>query len=99
MTSNERLEATVRGDVQGVGFRWFVRRQAAALDLTGWVANAPDGSVRVVAEGSVASLDRLLPVLHEGPAGAHVERVEIRRLPATGAFGAFDIRAQGHRGD
>ena len=52
----QRLVATVRGMVQGVGFRWFVQREAARLGLDGWVANQVDGSVEVVAEGPDAAL-------------------------------------------
>jgi acylphosphatase len=99
MTDRQRLEATVRGDVQGVGFRWFVQRQAAALGLDGWVANAPDGSVQVVAEGAPASVERLLALLQEGPSAARVERVEARHQPATGSIRGFQIRAGAHRGD
>ena len=54
-----RLEATVRGRVQGVGFRYFVVRRALELGLVGWVANGADGSVRCVAEGPSAALDAL----------------------------------------
>jgi acylphosphatase len=99
MTDRRRLEATVRGDVQGVGFRWFVQRQAAVLGLDGWVANAPDGSVQVVAEGAPASVERLLALLNEGPPAARVERVEARHQPATGSMRGFQIRAGAHRGD
>ena len=55
----ERLEATVRGRVQGVGFRYFVVRRAMQLDLAGWVANAADGTVVCVAEGAPDALDTL----------------------------------------
>src|SRR5439155_20058522 len=55
----QRLEATVRGRVQGVGFRYFVVREAMELGLVGWVANAADGSVVLVAEGPPAALDAL----------------------------------------
>ena len=48
----ERLDATVRGRVQGVGFRYMVLEEAHRLGLAGWVANEPDGSVRCVAEGT-----------------------------------------------
>jgi acylphosphatase len=95
----ERLEATVRGMVQGVGFRWFVVRHARRLHLTGWVANQPDGTVRVVAEGPSGALDELSAALRDGPAGAHVSAVDGHRLPATGGFARFEIRARGHAGD
>jgi acylphosphatase len=97
--TNQRLEATVRGGVQGVGFRWFVRRLAAQRGLTGWVANQPDGSVQVVAEGSRDALEELLGLLHNGPSGAVVSSVDDHWLPASGAFSGFDIRASGHSGD
>ena len=48
--TGQRLVAIVRGQVQGVGYRWFVQREAARLGLQGWVANQLDGSVEVVAE-------------------------------------------------
>ena len=94
-----RLEATVRGDVQGVGFRYFVLRRANALDLHGWVANEADGSVRCVAEGPSGALDELLEVIRRGPPGSRVEDVTATRLPATGSFERFSVRASGHRGD
>lgn len=94
-----RLEAVVRGHVQGVGFRYFVRRRAQALGLTGWVANEADGSVRCIAEGDPATLDELEALLRRGPASARVSGVEVRRMTATGAFDGFGVRASGHRGD
>jgi acylphosphatase len=66
----------VRGVVQGVGFRWFVLREAQRLELRGWVSNLRDGSVEVVAEGPPASLSELERVLARGPSAARVERVE-----------------------
>lgn len=97
--SDERLDATVRGRVQGVGFRYFVIHRAMDLDLTGWVANEPDGSVRCVAEGPRSALERLLGSLETGPAGAVVERVTTAWGPATSAFRSFEVRSGGHRGD
>jgi acylphosphatase len=96
---NERLDATVRGYVQGVGFRWFVVRHAARLGLTGWTSNEPNGTVRVVAEGPGDALDELLARLKQGPAGAGVETVDAQRSPAQGNLGSFTIRAGGHGGD
>ena len=87
-----RLSARVFGRVQGVGFRWWVVREAEALGLTGWVMNHEDErSVELVAEGSASALDRLERLLHDGPPGARVERVEVTRGPASGEFRRFGI--------
>ncbi|MFL5778553.1 MAG: acylphosphatase [Chloroflexota bacterium] len=99
MPDRERLDITIRGGVQGVGFRYFTLRTASSLDLEGWVANAPDGSVHCVAEGPRAALDRLLAALSSGPPGARVDRVEQAWSPATGGLGAFGVRSGSHRGD
>jgi acylphosphatase len=95
----QRLDATVRGRVQGVGFRYFVLRQAKHLDLSGWVANEPDGSVRCVAEGPRERLVNLEERLHEGPPSAIVERVSVAWMPGTGTLGPFGVKSGGHRGD
>ena len=94
-----RLRATVRGTVQGVGFRWFVQRTAARLELEGWVANRADRAVEVVAEGERGMLDGLLAALREGPPSSSVESVEERWEPPTGGLGAFRIRSGSHPGD
>ena len=95
----ERLDATVRGRVQGVGFRYHVLRTAMDLGLSGWVANERDGSVRCRAEGSRADLEALLAALEDGPPGALVDRVIVAWGPATGGLGPFGIRSGGHPGD
>jgi acylphosphatase len=94
-----RLEANVRGRVQGVGFRYFVIVRAMHIGLTGFVANEQDGSLRVVVEGPRVDLEDLLDALHEGPASALVERVDEEWLPYTGHWGTFSIESRGHRGD
>ena len=95
----ERLEATVVGRVQGVGYRYHVLRRAMALGLMGWVANEGDGTVRCRAEGPRVDLEALLSALHGGPPGAHVERVIAAWGPGTGGLGPFGIRSGGHQGD
>ena len=94
-----RLEATVVGRVQGVGFRYHVLRRATDLGLTGWVANEHDGTVRCRAEGPRGDLDVLLDTLETGPSGAVVDRVITAWGPATGGLGVFSVRGAGHRGD
>jgi acylphosphatase len=73
------LRITVRGRVQGVGFRWFVREIARRADLAGWVRNCPDGSVELAASGSEDALMRLLDALRRGPDHARVD--EVRQCP------------------
>lgn len=87
-----RLEATVYGRVQGVFFRDTTRREAQQRDLTGWVRNEPDGSVRVVAEGKADALQAFEKFLHNGSPGARVERVEAVWHEATGEFRGFRVR-------
>jgi acylphosphatase len=94
-----RLEATVRGRVQGVGYRYFVVRLARRLDLAGWVANEADGSVRLVAEGEEAGIGQLEEALRNGPSGAIVDGVSSVRMPPTGGFASFSVRSAGHSGD
>jgi len=94
-----RLEASVRGRVQGVGYRYYVVSEAMRLGLTGWVANEQDGGVRCVAEGPRPYLESLLESLREGPASSIVDYVTEDWLPYTGRWGSFEIRSGGHRGD
>ena len=98
-----RLDAVVLGRVQGVGFRYFVLREARRLGLDGWTANEANGGVRVVADGSRASLEALLDALREGPPSSIVERVVVNWPPvAAGASfegQGFTIRSGSHRGD
>jgi acylphosphatase len=75
LNEEARLEAVVRGMVQGVGFRYFVERQARSLGIVGYVRNRPDGGVEVVAEGDRSLLEDLLSSLRRGPSGAHVSGV------------------------
>jgi acylphosphatase len=94
-----RLEANVRGRVQGVGFRVFALREATYLGLDGFVANEADGSVRVVAEGPRAALTSLLARLEDGPPAGFVDRVLARWEPARGIVAGFRIESGAHRGD
>jgi acylphosphatase len=76
-----RLHVVVRGRVQGVGFRWFVRERATELNLAGWVKNRADGCVEVEAEGDASAIARLRDALREGPHGASVSSVDDLAAP------------------
>ena len=69
------LHFLIKGRVQGVGFRWFVQREAGELDLHGWVRNTEDGDVEVVAAGDDGDLDELRASLRRGPRGSRVDRI------------------------
>jgi acylphosphatase len=70
------LKWVISGLVQGVGFRWYVKRRADRLGLKGWVKNLPTGQVEVVAEGPEEALRQLEEFLHKGPPAARVDGVE-----------------------
>jgi acylphosphatase len=89
---NRRIEAIIRGRVQGVAFRHHTQVEANRLRLKGWVANRGDGSVRVVAEGPEAQLRVLADWLRSGPPAAYVDDADIRWMDATNEFGSFEIR-------
>jgi acylphosphatase len=84
----------VSGQVQGVGFRWFVARHARSLGFGGYARNLPDGRVEVVASGGAAeALARLEELLRAGPAHAQVERLERQDdVDETVSTRSFDIR-------
>lgn len=70
-----RLDAWVRGHVQGVGFRWWTRSRALELGLTGYAANKADGRVHVVAQGPRDACERLLDLLQGGDTPGRVDTV------------------------
>jgi acylphosphatase len=88
----KRLEATVHGMVQGVGYRWYARQMARRLNLSGYVRNRYDRTVEVIAEGEERSLREFLADLERGPSAAVVERVDARWLPADSSFHGFEVR-------
>lgn len=82
----------VRGRVQGVGFRWFVEREAHILQIAGWVRNNPDGSVEVLAMGRHKQLAGLRSRLQEGPRAARVDDVEECEAEPVDGLDSFQVR-------
>jgi acylphosphatase len=89
MADAARVTLRIAGVVQGVGYRYFVRRTAEALGISGHVRNRFDGSVEVVAEGDKPALSALIDDLGVGPRYASVERVDVEWQEATGEFRGF----------
>ena len=85
MTLTRRL--TIRGKVQGVGFRESMIREAAALGVTGWVRNRHDGSVEAVISGTEEQVNAILMWAHLGPPTAQVLDVDV--APDDGEFRTF----------
>ena len=84
---------SIRGRVQGVGFRWFVMREAERLKLGGYVTNLPDGSVEVVSQGPEEALEKLEGQLRRGPSHARVDDVARLQVPVELEIPrSFDIR-------
>jgi acylphosphatase len=81
----------VRGRVQGVGFRWFVEREAHILGIAGWVRNNHDGSVEVLAQGTRDQLAGLHSRLREGPRAARVDSVEVSDENPVAGLSSFRI--------
>jgi acylphosphatase len=89
------LHFLIRGRVQGVGFRWFVHREASELDLRGWVRNTEDGEVEVVAAGELEDLNELRQSLRRGPRGSRVDGILEHPLAESEAAGLGSFKIEG----
>ena len=81
--------------MQGVGFRWFVHREASELRLSGWVRNTEEGEVEVVASGTPEDIADLRASLRRGPRGARVDRLVEHYLDEKEAAGLESFRIEG----
>jgi acylphosphatase len=81
----------VAGLVQGVAFRYYARREARSLGITGWVKNLHDGRVELLFEGEEAAVDQMVDWCRHGPRSAHVMDIQIERYPYSGKYAAFEV--------
>jgi acylphosphatase len=81
----------IRGEVQGVGYRFFAQRAAARHQVVGYVRNCPDGSVEALAEGPATSVEAFKYDLATGPQWAVVDQLEEINLEPSGRYSAFRI--------
>ncbi|MFB6344823.1 MAG: acylphosphatase [bacterium] len=92
-SQTKRMELSLEGRVQGVGFRHFTVTTARKLDnVTGWVKNESDGSVTIVAEGPVDELQKLETAVQDGPRSARVDNIEKDTKDANNEFMSFEVR-------
>jgi acylphosphatase len=89
--STEARRFIVRGRVQGVGFRWFVEREAHMLGISGWVRNNANGTVEVLAQGTSDQLSGLHSRLRQGPRAARVDSVEVSEVRPSASLSSFRI--------
>jgi len=85
-----RVHVTIRGDVQGVGYRYTLRMVARDAGAAGWVRNRRDGSVEAELEGTPGQVDEVLAWMAEGPPGARVDDATVTDAEATGEHG-FEV--------
>ena len=86
------MRLRVTGRVQGVGFRYFVVRQARRLGVAGYAMNMIDGSVEIRAEGESVVVQQLIDAVRRGPGGSRVDDVEVESKDGGASFSGFDVR-------
>jgi len=85
------VRLTIYGKVQGVGFRFYTKKKANELNISGWVKNQADGTVYVEAEGEQQNLETFADWCQLGPEWAHVRKVDRQDIPVQG-FDGFVVR-------
>ena len=91
-SEKKRVSVVVSGRVQGVGFRYFVQREAENLGITGWVKNLGDGSVAAVGEGLEDVLQEFVDLLKKGPPFSSVTDIKVKWDKFNGSFSNFSIK-------
>ena len=91
MSNTVARKFNIKGEVQGVGYRFFAQRAAARHQVVGYVRNLPDGSVEALVEGPAADVERFKHDLATGPRHAMVEQVEEINLEPAGRYNGFRI--------
>jgi len=87
-----RIHVIIKGHVQGVFFRSNTQKQAKKLNLTGWVKNLPNGTVKLIAEGEKEKLKELISFCKEGPSSARVDDIDVEWKEYKDEFDRFSVR-------
>ena len=85
-------EITVKGKVQGVGYRYFTAKRANEIGLKGFVKNQPDGDVILRAQGNKSDIETLIGLLKIGPRLSHVDSVNVQWLDSSPEYSSFSIK-------
>ena len=93
MSERRIVRLTISGRVQGVGFRYFVEREAERRKLEGWVRNRRDGAVEALIAGAPEAVAAMAEACRRGPPGAAVDAVDVREADAS----ELALRAPGER--
>ena len=88
----KRAHIFIEGRVQGVSYRWWTKKTANDLGLTGWVRNLEDGRVEVIAEGKEDQVNQLIELIKKGPRFSKVHKVDVKFGDASGEFEGLEIR-------
>lgn len=89
--ANVRVHVFIKGRVQGIGFRYWIREQARQLDLAGWARNLADGRVEAVFEGPKDKVEEMIKRCSKGPLFASVGKIDFYKEKASGEFEGFEI--------
>jgi len=90
--ANKRVHMRVKGDVQGVSYRYFARDIARKMGITGWIENDPTGPVELMIEGEIARVDEFVNWCKQGSPMSTVEDTTVEEEKHTGEFKDFQIR-------
>jgi len=85
-----RAHVIISGEVQGIGFRYFIKEKARMLEVTGWVRNLADEKVEAVFEGLEDKVKELIEWCKKGPSLAKVNHVKVEFRQYKGEFTSFD---------
>jgi acylphosphatase len=92
LMNNAAVKITVSGQVQGVGYRYFIARTASELDINGYAMNLYNGDVEIFAEGKKEFLEELVKRAKKGPPHAYVEKADTDWLVFKNKYNNFEIR-------
>lgn len=88
---NSTVKITVKGIVQGVGFRYYITRAAKELNITGYAKNLYTGEVEILAEGARSSLEKIIEIAQKGPPHSRVESCKVDWLEFENKYRNFEI--------